>query len=645
MAIIKGITFTGEIPKSPPHLLPDNAAQFAMNCYFGHGELRPLMLPSIKAGQTLSPWSIYTEDGNGFWSWNKIMFAVGGPIINDKYNRFYFTDDGTGISPSGAGPYVEQYGNPPSSGGPPPTNPPLLVGVPPPGSGHSTQQQFGQGGPWAPIKPTLIAENATYPPGVTDADMAINFWYERGGERFQYTDSTLLESKRVDVIPFQQYVIEVPPVQTSATTVSAFTYAVRIHDRNSRNLEDALIKDIPVAGGTDLGQIQVLSETEIVIVSNQQHIVGLFLSYTTSASGTEEIWASDFYASTADIQGTPDDAVPTVEVTMIDRSGRDLAAVPPNTLGKDSILYHQYSANSVSASKSGPQVAVTKDVTNPLKLHIKITYPVAETRAYIYTLVNFYGEESAPSEAEMISLTDFNSVLLKIIFQNQPRYREQVSAKIYRSIAGTQGTVTYNFVGWMTLKTGVYDALGNIDNSHAHEPEGGPGYVSTNPNEFYIHDRVLGSELQEECPSFGWTLPPEDLNQIIALPNGVLAAWRKNELYLSEPYRPHAWPVEYVIQFPYDIVGHIGHGGSIVVTTKAYPFMVHGIHPESMTATKLPILQAGVSKRGMVDMGPAHRMGSAWLAAAAAGSTPVNSCSHARTGASATTTAARCCRT
>ncbi len=92
--IIKFITFTGEIPRLPPHLLPDNAATFASNCDFLHGELRGHLnwslvsvLPTYLGAPIVSVW---TENGVDFFGWPYEVVAVKSPVINDPFHRIYY---------------------------------------------------------------------------------------------------------------------------------------------------------------------------------------------------------------------------------------------------------------------------------------------------------------------------------------------------------------------------------------------------------------------------------------------------------------------------------------------------------------------------------------------------------------------------
>lgn len=95
MAVLKLIQFTGEVPRLPGHLLPENAAQYALNCDFAHGELRGLrgnadvdLIGSIN-GEAVQ--SFYTEDGANFFGWPWETDVVKSLVVDDIYYRIFYT--------------------------------------------------------------------------------------------------------------------------------------------------------------------------------------------------------------------------------------------------------------------------------------------------------------------------------------------------------------------------------------------------------------------------------------------------------------------------------------------------------------------------------------------------------------------------
>lgn len=113
---------------------------------------------------------------------------------------------------------------------------------------------------------------------------------------------------------------------------------------------------------------------------------------------------------------------------------------------------------------------------------------------------------------------------------------------------------------------------------------------------FSYLDNISASALNEVISSTYNYPPPDTLVGLMSLPNGILCAWKGNELWFSEAYRPWAWPPSYVKPLRNTIVGGVAHGSGAVVTTLAEPYLVSGVSPDSMTAARLNVSQAGVSK-------------------------------------------------
>ena len=87
-------TFTGAFPKTPPHLLPNNAAQTAKNCDVRQGELRPM--PDVLPALTNLPAGVkgvFSDKGLTFLTSQSPMRAALSPTIDDMYSRVYYTND------------------------------------------------------------------------------------------------------------------------------------------------------------------------------------------------------------------------------------------------------------------------------------------------------------------------------------------------------------------------------------------------------------------------------------------------------------------------------------------------------------------------------------------------------------------------
>jgi len=230
-------------------------------------------------------------------------------------------------------------------------------------------------------------------------------------------------------------------------------------------------------------------------------------------------------------------------------------------------------------------------------------------RAYFHTYVSRYGEESIPSTLE--TLTDYGSGRVQISGFTAPSddsaalldtvngYRP--STYLYRTNSSDAGTAEFQFVlqaYWFnttdTYEVGqfvVYSgALYECTTQHTGAWNGG---------NFTAGELVNDADLGEICPSINWSTPNDDLEGLIGLPNGIMAAFIGNKLYFSEPYLPHAWPTTYFITFDYKIVGIAPMGASIVVLTEGNPYLVSGVHPTEMTAQKYEAYWPCRSKRSI----------------------------------------------
>ena len=96
-------TFSGEVPRLPADRLPDGCAQFAQNCDFTHGVLRPLagLGPHYLTGEGAQPCrALFTADGEKFFAWDKPTRAFLAPTIDDVWGRVYYNTEDAGLKVS-----------------------------------------------------------------------------------------------------------------------------------------------------------------------------------------------------------------------------------------------------------------------------------------------------------------------------------------------------------------------------------------------------------------------------------------------------------------------------------------------------------------------------------------------------------------
>lgn len=195
------------------------------------------------------------------------------------------------------------------------------------------------------------------------------------------------------------------------------------------------------------------------------------------------------------------------------------------------------------------------------------------TRLYVYTFVTDFGEESEPCPISADINWQAGQTVTLSGFEAAPAGRAISKQRIYRSQTSNQAGTDLFFLEERATTTS--------------------NFVDT-----YAPDKF-----GEVLPSRDFNPPPDDLQGLISMPNGMLAAFSGKQLCFSEPFIPHAWPEKYRLTATYDIVGLGSYGTTVVAGTRGYPFVASGNAPESMIEEKIEVNLPCVNGRGMVDLG------------------------------------------
>lgn len=196
-----------------------------------------------------------------------------------------------------------------------------------------------------------------------------------------------------------------------------------------------------------------------------------------------------------------------------------------------------------------------------------------ETRVYTLTYVSTFGditEESAPgpASAEVVVYSGDSVDLSSIPAAPAGKYNI-THVRVYRSVTGSA-------TGFLFVK------------------EIPIGTATTN-------DALTAAQLGEALATTTWTEPPADLHSLVAMPNGILAGISGSEVCFSEPYYPHAWPVEYRMSLETEGVGLGVFGQTVVVMTKGRPYLISGVSSGSMSQEVVSIYEPCISKRSIVS--------------------------------------------
>lgn len=192
-----------------------------------------------------------------------------------------------------------------------------------------------------------------------------------------------------------------------------------------------------------------------------------------------------------------------------------------------------------------------------------------ETRVYAWTWVNKesgYEFESAPSAATTSVDAYFDQKVEFSGRQAPPTGYTVTHWRLYRSVSGS-----YLFVAELPISQNTYT------------------------------DTTLAEDLGEIIPSMTWTPPPATLRGLINLPNGIMAGFVGRDVYLCDPYHPHAWPEQYIQSVDYPVVGLGRMDTTLAVLTTGTPYFLQGSHPDSMTVVKSDLEQACAAKRSIVS--------------------------------------------
>lgn len=209
--------------------------------------------------------------------------------------------------------------------------------------------------------------------------------------------------------------------------------------------------------------------------------------------------------------------------------------------------------------------------------------------SYVYTLVTADGREGPPSSpSAVIELTDGETATISMPASynpsgsghNFPTGSSGALKRIYRSNTGSTNT-QFQF-----LKEIIYTATSWPDSADA-------------------------ATLGEVLPSATWIGPPDDsslypdgpLKGLIALAQGTMAGFTGKRFCLSEPFLPHAWPIQYRITTEEDIVAIASTANGVAALTDGQPYFITGTEPSAMTAVRIDLAQACVNVNSVVDMG------------------------------------------
>lgn len=188
----------------------------------------------------------------------------------------------------------------------------------------------------------------------------------------------------------------------------------------------------------------------------------------------------------------------------------------------------------------------------------------ADARAYVYTYVNQWFEESAPSPVSNIIRVDDGSVVTVSGIELPPDGYGITHANIYRAASGfRQGD------GKVQNKLTDFVYVASVE------------FPSTTYRDA-VRMNKLGAPLETEKVQ----PPTTGLSNIVSLGGVVrLAATKLNRVYVSENFQLHNWPVRNELTLDHTIIHMKALGQQLFVTTDAHPYVIDTSSCEDMTCT------------------------------------------------------------
>jgi hypothetical protein len=189
----------------------------------------------------------------------------------------------------------------------------------------------------------------------------------------------------------------------------------------------------------------------------------------------------------------------------------------------------------------------------PTVLAERSTGEDCDIRSYVYTYVNGFGEESAPSPPSPFVTVKDGATVLVTGMTEPPDGWGVVGIRMYRTATGSR----------------------DVEKSQ-HEPATGYLLAATLtgfPDRW--EDAVLTRRLGFPLTTENSRLPPAELRHLRHLSGtGVLCGVTSNRLHFSENFLPYNWPAEFDMTFPSRIVSMVTVDARVLLSTEGRAYVI-----------------------------------------------------------------------
>lgn len=251
----------------------------------------------------------------------------------------------------------------------------------------------------------------------------------------------------------------------------------------------------------------------------------------------------------------------------------------------------------LQALSDGSYVAVNE---NTLPSSLTAYEPTAtssdEARSYVYTYVNEFGEESAPSPPSNVVYcpTQKVSAVVELLIHTggavmlaNDGYPTIKHIRIYRTNVASNGNAEFQFVSEISIGYWISSLTD----------------TTIPPNYLLYYDVMESSVLSETLPTQGWLPPKVGMTGFGVSNDGFGYGFIGSVACFSEPYALYAWQYKYEIKTRYPIVAMGHYDNVVVIATTGELMLAMGNSPESLNVITPEIGSGCVSKRSMVSTG------------------------------------------
>lgn len=217
--------------------------------------------------------------------------------------------------------------------------------------------------------------------------------------------------------------------------------------------------------------------------------------------------------------------------------------------------YPEVAAIGANCALTYYRLGVPAPAVAPTVSAVESTGRNCSVRSYVYTFVNLFGEEGAPSPASrQVTVADGTAVTVSGLTSPDAVYGV-TSINIYRtSTVWRSGSEQTQEPGTEFLLVTTIDV--------------GRTAYSDVVLEKYLGEAITTEDNRE---------PPADLRHIAYMRGtGVLGGVTTNQVHFSKAYQPSNWSAENDLTLPYNIVHAVSFGSKLFVTTDSSPFIIEG---------------------------------------------------------------------